>query len=92
VAAARTGIDAATLSDQCSHRAYQYPRRSGAVLSQFRDFGGSALKSNKSRTGILSLSDIFSSTSNDGEFRPRSIKLRKSTEIPNNSANSSCVS
>ena len=33
-----------------------------------------------------------SSVSNDGALIPRSIKLRKSTEMPTSSANCSCVS
>ncbi len=34
---------------------------------------------------------ILSSVSNEGAFLPRSIKLRKSTDMPTSSANSSCV-
>lgn len=40
-------------------------------------------------TGILRLLDIRSSFLKEGAFRPRSIRLRKSTDIPTISANCS---
>jgi hypothetical protein len=49
------------------------------------------LKSNNSLGSILSRFPIFSRVSNDGALMPRSIRLRKSTEISNNSANFSWV-
>jgi len=45
------------------------------------------LKSNNTITGTRSFLAMCSMVSNDGAFLPRSIKLRKSTEIPTNSAN-----
>jgi len=46
-------------------------------------------KAKNDATGVLRPLDIRSSFLKDGAFLPRSIKLRKSTEIPANSANCS---
>ena len=48
--------------------------------------------SNSALTGTLSRFAICSIVSNDGALIPRSIRLKKSTEMPINSANSSWVS
>jgi hypothetical protein len=48
-------------------------------------------KLNNSDTGSRRRFAIFSKVSNDGAFLPRSIRLRKSTEIFTASANCSCV-
>ncbi len=47
---------------------------------------------NNSATGTSNLAPSCSSVSNDGALIPRSMRLRKSTEIPTSSANPSCVS
>lgn len=51
----------------------------------------SGAKSKKSRTGIPSVIENVSIDSNEGAFKPRSTRLRKSTEISRSSANSSWV-
>ena len=48
-------------------------------------------KTKRVATGILNLFEILSSVSNDGALTPRSIRLRKSTEISRASANCSCL-
>jgi len=48
-------------------------------------------KTKRVATGILNLFEILSSVSNDGALMPRSIRLRKSTEISWASANCSCL-
>ncbi len=50
------------------------------------------LKSNNAITGSRRPFPIFSNTSKLGALIPLSIRLRKSTEMPTSSANSSCVS
>jgi hypothetical protein len=53
--------------------------------------GLSGEKSKKSRTGIPRVIENASMDSKEGAFRPRSMRLRKSTEMSRNSAKSSCV-
>jgi hypothetical protein len=59
---------------------------------QFFRWRGVWPESNKAATEVFNAAAIASSFSNDGEFLPRSIRLRKSTEIPAASASRSCVS
>jgi len=60
-----------------------------APLYALPDLSGE--KSKKSRTGIPRVIENASIDSKEGAFRPRSMRLRKSTEMSRNSAKSSCV-
>lgn len=70
-----------------AYRVFTLPFRVPLFLGRARSDLDS--KVNKKATGTLSALAINSSFSNDGEFLPRSIRLRKSTDIPTISAKSS---
>ena len=64
--------------------------------AEFKKFHGSQVtphqsKENNSATVIRSFFAILSRFSNEGALMPRSIRLKKSTEISKTSANCSCV-